>query len=72
MSYLRYFCLFVYSGVQHILRCVFVLFFIFVLCTLHCMLPVSLGCPYLVVPLECSNVYINDRSFSVCKNGLDK
>ena len=25
MSYLRYLCLFVYSGVQHILCCVFVL-----------------------------------------------
>ena len=35
MSYLRYFCLFVDSGVQHILCCVFVLFF-FVLCTLCC------------------------------------
>ena len=32
-------CLFVYSGVQHILRCVFALF-VFVL------LPVSLVCPY--------------------------
>ena len=30
MLYVRYLCLFVYSGVQHILRCVFV-FFIFVL-----------------------------------------
>ena len=35
MSYFRYLCLFVYSGVQHILCCVFVLF-IFVLCTLCC------------------------------------
>ena len=26
MSYLRYFCLFAYNGVQHILCCVFVLF----------------------------------------------
>ena len=33
VSYLRYFCLFAHSGVQHILCCVFVLFF-FVLCTL--------------------------------------
>jgi hypothetical protein len=31
VSYLRYLCLFAYSGVQHILCCVFVLFF-FVLC----------------------------------------
>ena len=27
MSYLHYLCLFAYSGVQHILYCVFVLFF---------------------------------------------
>ena len=37
MSYLRYLCLFVYSGVQHMLCCVFALFF-FVLCTLCCQL----------------------------------
>ena len=37
MSYLRYFCLFMYSGVLHILCCGFALFF-FVL------LPVSLYC----------------------------
>ena len=35
MSYLRYLCLFAYSGVQHILCNVFVLF-VFVLCTLCC------------------------------------
>jgi hypothetical protein len=35
MSYLRYLCLLTYSGVHHILCCVFVLFF-FVLCTLCC------------------------------------
>jgi hypothetical protein len=35
MSYLRYLYLFEYSGVQHILCCVFVLF-VFVLCTLYC------------------------------------
>jgi hypothetical protein len=35
MSYLRYFCLFAHSGVQHLLWCVFALFF-FVLCTLCC------------------------------------
>ena len=37
MSYLRYLCLFTYSGVQHILCCVFVLF-VFVLCALCCQL----------------------------------
>ena len=35
MSYLRYLCLFVHSGVQHILCCVFVLF-VFGLCTPCC------------------------------------
>jgi len=43
MSYLRYLCLFAYSGVQHILCCVFVLFF-FVL------LSVSMDCPFLIAP----------------------
>jgi len=37
MSYLRYLCLFEYSGVQHILSCVFGLF-VFVLCLVY---PVS-------------------------------
>jgi hypothetical protein len=54
MSYLRYLCLFVYSGVQHILCCVFVL-------------SVSSCVPYvasfsvlsmLIVPSVFSNVYI--------------
>jgi hypothetical protein len=35
MFYLRFVCWFVYSGVQHILCCAFVLFF-FLLCTLCC------------------------------------
>ena len=35
MSFLRYLCLFAYSSVQHILCCVFALFFV-VLCTLCC------------------------------------
>ena len=34
MSYLRYLCLFTYSGVQHILCCVFV-WFCFVLCAMY-------------------------------------
>ena len=38
MSYLRYLCLFPHTGGQHILRCVFVVFF-FIL------LSVSLNCP---------------------------
>jgi hypothetical protein len=35
ISYLRYLCLFMCSGVQHILCCVFALF-VFVLCTICC------------------------------------
>ena len=49
MSYLRDFCLFAYSGVQHILcfpRHVYL------------MLPVSLDCPFLIAPSVFSNVYI--------------
>ena len=43
MSYLRYLCLFAYSGVQHIFCCVFACFF-FVLLT------VFLDCPFLIGP----------------------
>ena len=35
VSYLRYLCLFAYNGVQHIVCCVFALFFV-ILCTLWC------------------------------------
>jgi len=48
MSYLRYLCLFVQSGVQRILCCVFALFFIFVLCTLCCQF--FLDCPIVIAP----------------------
>ena len=53
LSYLRYLCLFAYSGVQHILCSDFVLFF-FIL------LPVSLDCPFLLANSAFSNVYLND------------
>ena len=53
MSYLRYLCLFVYSGVQHILCCVFVF-----LRLVYPMVPVSLGCPFLIAPSVFSNVYL--------------
>ena len=43
MPYLRYLCLFTYSGVQHILFCVFAWYFS-VLCLVYPMLPVSLDC----------------------------
>ena len=50
MSYLRYLCLFVYSGVQHILSCVFVLF-VFFLYLVYPVLPVSLDCSFLIASL---------------------
>ena len=53
MSYLRYFCLFVYSRVQGILRCVSALLFDQVVCR---MLPVSLDCPVLNVTTVFSKV----------------
>ncbi len=57
MSYLRYLCLFVYSDVQHILCCVFVLCF-FVLCTL------TLDCPFFIAPSVLSNVDWHDKDQS--------
>ena len=50
MSYLRYLCLFAYSGVQHILCYVFIRI-------VYTMLPVSLDCPLLIAPSVFSNVY---------------
>jgi hypothetical protein len=55
MSYLRYLCLFVYSGIQHILCCVL---FVFVLCFMYSMLPVSLDCPFLIALSVFSNIYL--------------
>jgi hypothetical protein len=57
MSYLCYLCLFVHSGSQHILCCVFVSF-VFVLCLVYPMLPVSLDCLFLITPSVFSNVYL--------------
>jgi hypothetical protein len=55
VSYLRYLCLLVHSGVQHILYCVFVLFF-FVLCTLCCQF---LWTVHILLPLLVfSNIYL--------------
>jgi hypothetical protein len=52
---MSYVCLFAYSGVRHILRCVFVCF---VFLRLVCPgLPVSLDCPFLIAPSVFSNVY---------------
>jgi energy-coupling factor transporter transmembrane protein EcfT len=61
MSYLRYVCLFAYNGVQHILCCVFVLFF-FVLCTLCCQfLWIVL---FWIAPSVFSNVYFLYKHFN--------
>ena len=49
MSYLCYLCLFAYSGVQHILC---------VLRLVYHMLPVSLNCAFLIAPSVFSNVYL--------------
>jgi hypothetical protein len=54
MFYLRYLCLFVYSGVQHILCCVFCFVFIRIV---YPMLSVSLDCPFLIAPSVFSNVF---------------
>ena len=53
MSYLRYLCLFAHSGVQHILWCVFIFL-------VYPMLPVYLDCPFMIVPLVFSNLYLLD------------
>ena len=55
MSYLRYLYLFTYNDVQHILCCVFC----FVCLRLYPMLPVSLDCPFLIVPSVFSNAYLD-------------
>ena len=62
VSYLRYLCLFAYGGVQHML---FVLF-VFILCFVCPMLPVSLDCPFLIAPSVFSNVYL--ALFIICWN----
>ena len=55
MSYLRYLCLLAHSGVQNILRCVFVVF----LWLVYTMLPFVLySYSYLITPLVFSNVYL--------------
>ena len=66
MLYLHYLCLFTYSGVQHIF-CVFSfgLFSSCVLYTVYPMLPVSLDCPSLIVPLVYSTFMGNS-----CRKGF--
>jgi hypothetical protein len=56
LYYLRYLCLFTYSGVQHILRCIL---FFFVFCHLSCqVLWIVLFC---IIPSVFSNVYVNNN-----------
>ena len=57
ISCLRYLCLFAYSGVQHVLCCVFGLF-VFVL---YSILAVLLDYPFLIVLLVFSNVYLMNK-----------
>jgi hypothetical protein len=54
MPYLRYLCLPVHGGVQHILCCVFVLF-VYVLRLVCPVLPMSPECPCLIAPSIFSN-----------------
>ena len=49
ISYLHYFCLCSHSGVQHILCCIFVLFFF--------ILSVPLDCPFVIVYNICGCLY---------------
>jgi hypothetical protein len=58
MSNLRYLCLFAYSGVQHILCCVF---YFVCLHLVYPMSPVSLDCPFLIATFGFSNVYLDLR-----------
>ena len=58
MSYLRYLCLFVYSGVQHILCSVFFGFVCLRLVFVFPMLPVSLDCLFLIAHSVFSSVYV--------------
>jgi hypothetical protein len=58
MSFSHYLCLFVHSGVQHILLCVFVFaLFVFVLCLVYPMLLVTLDCSFVIAPLVFSSIY---------------
>jgi hypothetical protein len=59
MSYLRYLCLFAYSGVLHILRCIF-------LRPVYPMLPFSLDCPFFITPSVFSNMYVSCGLCTLC------
>jgi hypothetical protein len=65
----RYLCLFAHicSGVQHILLCVFDLFF---LRLVYPMLSVSLDCLFLIAPSVFSNVYLSCVPYVASFSGL--
>jgi hypothetical protein len=57
MSCLRYLCLFVYNGVQHILCCFFPL--------VYPMVPVSLDCQSFIAHSGFSNIYFDHHCFQL-------
>ena len=59
MSYLRYLCLLAYSGVQHILCCVFVFLFLSSSCVPY--VASFSGCSFLIAPSVLYNVYLLSR-----------
>jgi hypothetical protein len=62
MSYLRYLCFFACGGVQHIMSCVFALFFFSrLVCPL---MPVPLDCSFLSGPSVFSNVYSHNQAIT--------
>jgi hypothetical protein len=63
---ITFLCLFVHSGVQHISWCVVFLFCFSSFCVP--MVPVSLDCPFVIVPSVLSNVYSNRMSFVLINN----
>jgi hypothetical protein len=74
-TYLRCLYLFIHSGAQHILCCVFVVvvvclfvcLFVFFLCLVYLKLPVSLDCPFLIATSVFSSIWlIVDRVACCC------
>jgi hypothetical protein len=58
VSSLLYLCFFAHSGVQLILCCCVFVLFVFVLCIVYPMLPVSLDYPFFIALSVFSNVYL--------------
>ena len=66
-AYLRYLCLFVFSGVKNILP--FLFYFVF-LRLVYPMLPFSLAYPFLITPSVFSNVYLSCVIYVAIFSGL--